>query len=100
MNDKREQKKPFLYTLIRAGERNADFLFKRNWDDIDDTPAGWGLHLDIGAPSPASVLIFVNRTVPADRIVHEVQQALTHFREHTEPIYEEGNESEEQEGTE
>lgn len=81
------QKKPFLYTLCRSGEKNQDLSFKRIWGNPEEQPNVWGMHLDIEDPTPAKVLIFVNGGTDPREIMHEINQAQTFFRKQTEPPF-------------
>ena len=76
----RKRRWPFLFDLHNREGR--DLLFLR----VGEGAAGrWGLHMDLDNSEPESVLIFVRTDIPADRIVHEVQKALTYWRQQTEP---------------
>ena len=73
---------PFLFDLLNREGR--DLLFLR----VQEGAVGrWGLHMDLDSSEPESVLVFVRTDIPADRIVHEVQKALTYWRKQTEPVH-------------
>ncbi len=79
---KKNRRWPFLFDLLNREGR--DLLFLR----VQDGAAGrWGLHMDLDNSEPESVLVFVRTDIPTDRIVHEVQKALTYWRQQTEPIH-------------
>ena len=68
----KKRRRPFLFDLLNREGR--DLLFLR----VQEGAAGrLGLHMDLDSSEPESVLVFVRTDIPADRIVHEVQQAKT-----------------------
>lgn len=81
-----KKKEPFCYTLIPCGDDGQDLLFKRIRGRTTEASNVWAMHMDIDDLNPENVLIFVQGTVPPEKVHDNILKAHAFFNSRIRPF--------------